>query len=88
MSDDLEKYELSRVELRDIMTESITEAFRAMGVEVNEPIEMQRDFVHLRRWRKAVDSAQTATFRTVMATLAAGALGALWLGITTMLGKH
>lgn len=88
MSDDLEKYELSRLELREIMTESITEAFRAMGVEVNEPIEMQRDFVHLRRWRKAVDSAQTTTFRTIISTLALGALGALWLGITTMIGKN
>lgn len=83
--DDKQYIELTREELKKLMAESITEAFRTLGVEVSNPTEMQRDFVHLRRWRQAVDSAQNQTFRVVMTTLVAGFLAALWLGVQALL---
>lgn len=85
MSNDHQVITLTKDELRSLMAESIQEAFRSMGIESSSPSEMQRDFVHLRRWRLAVDSAQSQTFRVVVTTLAVGILGALWLGIQGLL---
>ncbi len=49
--------------------------------------EMRADFQHLRRWRKSVEQAQSYTFKAVITIIAAGFVGAVWLGIKVMLGK-
>jgi hypothetical protein len=48
---------------------------------------MRADFQHLRRWRKSVEQAQSYTFKAVITIIAAGFVGAVWLGIKVMLGK-
>jgi len=49
--------------------------------------EMRADFLHLRRWRKSVEQAQSYTFKAVITIIVSGLVGAVWLGIKVMLGK-
>jgi len=51
------------------------------------PTEMRADFLHLRRWRKSVEQAQSYTFKAVITIIVSGLVGAVWLGIKVMLGK-
>jgi hypothetical protein len=56
-------------------------------LELIHRIELRADLQHLRRWRKSVEQAQSYTFKAVITIIAAGFVGAVWLGIKVMLGK-
>jgi len=78
--DDKTPIELSRGELKQLLAEAVHDAFTKMGMDIEDPIEMQRDFQHLRDWRLAVKSAQSKGFLTIIGLLAAGIVAALWVG--------
>ena len=82
---------LTRQELRDVCEKSAEEAINRVlpqfGIDPKDPFEMQRDFLHVRKWRKATESATTMTFRTVIAILVTGSAGAFWVGLKAYLGK-
>lgn len=71
-------------ELRKIVSETVKETLTAIGIQHEDPVEMQRDFTHLRDWRKAVDTARSTSMLTILGILVTGLMGALWLGITSM----
>jgi hypothetical protein len=78
--DDNTTIQLSRGEMKSLMEEAVNNAFTKMGMDVSDPIEMQRDFQHLRDWRIAVKSAQSKGFLTIIGLLTAGVVAALWIG--------
>lgn len=82
--DDNTQIQLSRGELKGIMEEAVDNALTKMGIDVGDPIEMQRDFQHLRDWRVAVAAARTKSFLGVVALLTAGIAAALWVGFKTL----
>lgn len=47
----------------------------------------QRDMMHLRRWRKAMDGIQNKGILTVVSILFSGICAALWLGLQALLGR-
>lgn len=79
--------ELTRDELKVCVREGVTEALIMLGVEADQPLEMQKDFQHLRDWRRASESARKMGMKSVITIMIAGAFGLLWLGITTKLGQ-
>ena len=78
--DDSTPIELTRGELKDLMQEAVQDAFTRMGMDVLDPLEMQRDFQHLRDWRLAVTSVQSKGILTLMTLLITGIVAALWVG--------
>ena len=52
---------------------AVTETFRVLGIDVNDPFAMQRDMAHLRFWRKIFESA-------IMKVMMFGFVGLLGLG--------
>ena len=74
-------------ELRKIVSETVKETLTTIGIQHEDPVEMQRDFTHLRNWRKAVDTARSTSMLTAIGILITGLMGALWLGFQTMLSK-
>lgn len=85
--DDNTLISLTRGELKGIMEEAVDNALTKMGIDVTDPIEMQRDFQHLRDWRIAVNSARSKGFLTVIGILTAGVVAAFWVGFKIMLGQ-
>jgi hypothetical protein len=61
--------------------ETVRQFFEKIGVDASEPFEMQRDFQHLRDWRKTVEAAKAKGFLTIIGTLTLGGIAALWASI-------
>lgn len=86
-SKDLDVVSITREELRELMSEAITQAFTDIGINTSDPFATQRDMAHLRKWRVAVEQASSTSFKIVLGTLITGLIGAAWLGFSQMIGK-
>ena len=59
----------------------------SFGIEDDDRKEVRADFLHLRRWRKSVEQAQSYTFKAVITVIATGLMVAVWLGVKVVLSK-
>lgn len=66
---------------------TIATILTSFGIEEQDRIELRADFIHLRKWRKSVESAQGLSFKVIVTALVTGFVGALWLGFKTIMGK-
>lgn len=71
--------------LRNIIQESVGEAMTRLGVGWEDPLEMQKDFNHLREWRQTTDVMKRRSITAFFVTLFSGIAAACWLGIKTIL---
>lgn len=76
---------LTEDELKSLVAQSVRETLMVLGVDAENPLEMQRDFQHLREWRQTTDSIKSKTAMVIITVLVTGALGALYVGIKGML---
>jgi hypothetical protein len=74
-------------DIDEVVLKTIATILTSFGIEEEDRKEIRADFVHLRKWRKSVEQAQSYTFKTIITVIAGGVLGALWMGFKTMLGK-
>lgn len=79
--------QLTRQELSDIVSETVKQTLTAFGMDVEKPIEMQRDFQHLRDWRESVSAIKRRGAFAVVTVLVSGTLGALWIGLQHMMQR-
>lgn len=70
-----------------VVLKTIATILTSFGIEEEDRKELQADFQHLRRWRKSIEQTQTYAFKTIITVIVTGFLGAVWLGVKTMLGK-
>lgn len=82
-----EQQRLHAEHLDDTVLKTMATILTSFGIEEDDRRELRADFQHLRKWRKSVESAQGMTFKVVVTMLVTGFVGALWLGIKTMIGK-
>ena len=82
-----EQQRLHENHLDDVVLKTVASILTGFGIEEEDRKELRADFQHLRRWRKSVEQAQTYTFKAMITIIVGGFLGALWLGVKTMLGK-
>lgn len=82
-----EQKRLHEDDIDGVVLRTITTLMTSFGLEEEDRRELQADFRHLRRWRKSIEQTQTFAFKTIITVIVTGVLGALWLGIKTMLGK-
>lgn len=78
---------LTPEEARLLIREAVRETFLMLGVTVDDPIEVQKDFNHLREWRNTTESIKSKGLLTMIGVMASGALAAIWLGLKEMLSK-
>lgn len=78
---DVKVIQLTEPELRELVSESVKQTLAAFGVDVEKPLEMQRDFQHLRDWREAVSAVKRRGMLAFVTILVTGLLGAVWIGI-------
>jgi hypothetical protein len=79
-----EQRRLHNNEADEVVLRTIATILTSFGIEDDDRIELRKDFIHLRKWRKSVEQTQNWAFKTIVITLVGGFLGALWLGIKTM----
>lgn len=79
---------LTENELRAVISETVNETLTKLGVDHDDPHEMQKDFHHLREWRRASSEIRSKSVAAVLTVVIAGGLGALWLGFKTLTGNE
>jgi len=82
--------DLSRADVESIAEAAADKAVRRLltelGIEHHDPLEMQADFLHLRRWRRVTERAAGRFLLTAIGIVTAGGLAALWLGFKASIG--
>lgn len=73
---------LTRDEVREIVKEAVHETLVSLGVEANEPLEMQEDFAFVRRFRRNIEKAGSRVILTVVTMIVVAVSAAI--GIKTM----
>jgi len=74
-------------EARTVIRETVRETFLMLGVKIDDPIEVQRDFQHLREWRQATESIKSKGALAATGVIVSGLLAAAWLGIKEFVTK-
>lgn len=67
--------------------EAVHETFTALGIDMKEPLEVQKDFHFIRETRKASDSIKEKGLLALLGILSSGLLAALWIGIKEMIKR-
>lgn len=62
---------------------AVDRTLTGLGVDMDQPLEFQRDMAHLRRWRRAVDSAGLKGLTVLMGFMVIGVCALVYLGVTT-----
>lgn len=82
MPEDRKVSELTEERLREIIKEALNDHFTTVGVDVKEPLAMQRDMAHLRAWRQNMEKITSKSVLTVVAVAVAGLCALLWTTLT------
>lgn len=78
---------LRSVDIKELVRDTVEETLLSLGVEHKNPLEMQKDFQHLREWRESVESVKSKSVVTAVGIVIAGILGMLWVGFRDMFGS-
>ena len=71
---------LTRTEMQDIVKATVIETLTHVGVDASDPVEMQKDFNHLREWRIVVNDVRKKSILTILGLLLTGVLAFIWIG--------
>ncbi|MCP3445801.1 hypothetical protein NLM32_32700 [Bradyrhizobium sp. CCGUVB14] len=82
-----EQHRLQQDSIDAIVPKAVASVLASFGIEDDGWNELRADFQHLRRWRKNVEQAQSYTFKAVITVIAAGLMGAVWLGVKVALSR-
>lgn len=85
MSDDKDRG-LTPDEARVLIRETVRETLLTLGLSTDDPIQVQRDFQHLREWRETTEAVKSKALLATIGLLTSGAVAAIWIGIKKYLG--
>ncbi len=71
----------------EAIVKTVAAILTSFGIDEEDRKEVRADFIHLRKWRKSLEQAQSYTFKAVITVIATGFAGAIWMGFKAMLGK-
>lgn len=74
-------------EAKALVREAVRETFLMLGVKVDDPLEVQKDFQHLREWRYTMQSIRSKGMLTLVGIALTGLLAAAWLGIKDLVSR-
>ena len=71
----------------ETVVRTISAILTSFGIEADERKEIKADFVHLRKWRKSVETVERVGWTSAITVIVTGLLGVLWLGLKATMGK-
>lgn len=66
--------------LKGVVKSAVVEVMADIGLHADERKEIRKDMAHLRKWRVAVDRAETSVRNSLAVTLVTGFVGLVVLG--------
>lgn len=73
---------MTEAEVKRIVAETVERTLLTLGVDTDDPIELQRDLQMLRDWRLSVSAIKRQGLVTAVGVITVGALGLLWMAIS------
>jgi len=80
-------HDMTRDELRELIAETVRETLTQMGADPAHPLEMQRDFQHLRQWRRAGEDLHHKGMIALLGIFITGSVALLLVGLRDYFGK-
>lgn len=71
--------------VRRIAKEVVKQTLTSLGVDYNDPYDMQRDFLFMRDLRLASEKIKTRGFFVLISIVVTGVVAATWLGIRQLI---
>ncbi len=71
--------------IREKVDEGVSDALTRVGIDMDNPIEVQKDMSFMRDWRKTAKDVKRKGMLTAAGILVTGILGAVWIGIRSVL---
>ena len=65
-------------EIKKIVSVTVSETLLKMGVNTDDPIEAQKDFMHLRSWRQSTEAVKRQSMLAAIGIVTAGMLALIW----------
>jgi len=78
---------LSGRDMRVIVKEAVQETLVQMGLDTSNPIDMQRDFQHLRDWRIAQEALRQKGAFVMVSIIVTGVASLLWIGFKSFINQ-
>ena len=72
---------MTQDELQKLIAEAVRQTLLQMGADPSDPIEMQRDFQHLRQWRTAGENLKRQGTMTLLGIFITGTVALLLVGV-------
>lgn len=72
---------MNEAEVKKIVAETVAQTLLTLGVDTNDPVELQKDLAHLRAWRESMETVRRQSLITAIGVITAGVLGLIWLAI-------
>ncbi|UZE51924.1 hypothetical protein ONR75_15950 [Rhodopseudomonas sp. P2A-2r] len=82
-----EQQRLHKEGIDDVVMKTVINLLTSFGFEEDERKELKKDFIHLRKWRISVESAEGLTVKVIVGTIVSGLVAAVWLGFKAFVGK-
>lgn len=72
---------MTEAEVKRIVAETVEQTLLTLGVDTEDPIELQKDLAHLRAWRESMETVRKQSLITAIGVIVAGVLGLIWLAL-------
>lgn len=72
---------MTEAEVKRIVAETVEQTLLALGVDTDDPVELQKDMAHLRTWRESMETVRKQTLLTAIGVITLGVLGLIWMAI-------
>lgn len=69
---------MTEEEIKKIVAATVSETLLKMGVSTDDPIEAQKDFMHLRSWRQSTEAVKRQSIIAAIGIATAGTLALIW----------
>lgn len=78
---------MTEYELKKIIENTVNTTLIQLGIDHDDPLEMQRDFMHLREWRQSMERMKNKSMATAIGIVIAGFCAALWMGFKHLISS-
>jgi hypothetical protein len=72
---------MTEAEVKRIVAEAVAETLTKLGIQVDDPLEAQKDMQFLRQWRESAATVKKQSLITAVGVITVGILGLIWLAI-------
>lgn len=68
-------------DMKKLVAETVAETLLKLGIDTDDPLELQKDMQHLRAWRESMATVRRQSLITAIGILTAGVLGLIWMAV-------